>query len=153
MLTDNARPISGSTLNTNEVGINVFVDPTRDNKTLSVARDNIMFGINHNNITGKRWLRIAGGVVSNTSGYKLPRNATITAMTVQTENIVDEGRFNIRTNNQMVNLHTAILTASKDIIEDELNIDVDKGDYIQMFLSVLVGQVDYPVVNIEIAWR
>lgn len=153
MLTDNTYQGGDTTLITNDEGVNLFIDPTRDNKELSISRDNILFGINHKNIIGKRWMKLASGVVSISSGYKVPRNATITAMTIQTQNIVDEARFNIRTNNQIENLHTANLTISKDLIEDSLNIDINKGDYIQLFLSVLVGQVDYPVVNVEIAWR
>jgi len=153
MLTDNTYQGGDTSLVINDEGINVFIDPTRNNKELSISRDNILFGINHKDITGKRWMKLSSGVVSISSGYKVPRNATITAMTIQTQNNVDEARFNIRTNNQIENLHTANLTSSKDLIEDNLNIDIYKGDYIQLFLSVLVGKVDYPVVNVEIAWR
>jgi hypothetical protein len=152
MLTDNARPAGGSSVLINEDGINVIYDPTRE-KTLSVFRDNVMFGIDHKNIVGKRWMRLAGKVNSVSSGYKLPRDGVITAITIQSENIVEEARINIRTNNQIENLHTANLTTTKDLIEDNLNIDINKGDYIQLFLSVLVGSISYPVVNVEIAWR
>jgi len=156
MLRDIIRPNSGSstgiTLTQNSDGIILFEDSTRS-KTLSVTRENLSFGINHKNITGKRWLRLTSKINSNVHGYKVLRNSTITAISIQTQNTVINSRFNIRINNLPTNLHTVNLIGGSNIIEDNLNYDINKGDYIQLFLSVLTGNVDYPIVLIEYACR
>jgi len=156
MLRDIIRPNTSSptgiNLTQNSDGIILFEDSTRS-KTLSVTRENLSFGINHKNITGKRWLRLTSKINSNVHGYKVLRNSTITAISIQTQNTVINSRFNIRINNSTSNLHTVNLIGGSNIIEDNLNYDINKGDYIQLFLSVLTGNVDYPIVLIEYACR
>jgi len=154
MLRDIIRPntSSGITLSQNSDGIILFEDTSRS-KTLSVTRENLSFGINHKNITGKRWLRLTSKINSNVHGYKVLRNSTITAISIQTQNTVINSRFNIRINGSASNLHTVNLVGGSNIIEDNLNYDINKGDYIQLFLSVLTGNVDYPIVLIEYACR
>jgi hypothetical protein len=120
---------------------------------LSVARENLTFGVDHKNVSGKRWLKTTGNVVSSITGYKIPRDATITAITIETQNIVIDGRFNIRTNGSNTNIHTTQLSSEIEKIEDNLNYNINKGDYVQVFLWVVSGDVDYPVVTIEMAWR
>lgn len=149
MLRDNIRTIN---LSFNSQGIVQYYDVGRD-KLLSVDRENFAFGIDHRNIVGKRWLKIVGSVKSNMSGYKIPRNATITAITVQTKNNVTEARFNIRVNGSPSDTYTSILSNNNETINNNLNIDINQGDYLQVFMSVLVGNVDFPVVNVEMAWR
>ena len=139
-------------LEQNDDGIILFYDTTR-NKTLSITRKNLSFGINHKNITGKRWLRLTSKINSNVHGYKVLRNSTITAISIQTQNNVINSRFNLRINGSASNLHTINLSGVSNIIEDNLNYDINKGDYIQIFLSVLSGNIDYPIVLIEYADR
>ena len=156
MLRDIIRPGTGSSsgivFTQNSDGIILFEDTSRS-KTLSITRENLAFGINHKNITGKRWLRLTSKINSNVHGYKVLRNSTITAISIQTQNTVINSRFNIRINGSPINLHTINLVATSNIIEDNLNYDINKGDYIQVFLSVLTGNVDYPIVLIEYASR
>ena len=149
MLTDNIRPLY---LIPSNDGILKFFDSSRS-KTLSVSRETLSFGINHRDISGKRWMNMTGKVNSLTTGYKILRDATITSITVQTQNIITEARFNIRVNGVDTNLHTSTISSAKGIIEDNLNYDINKGDYLQLFMSVLIGNVDFPIVMIEIAWR
>lgn len=156
MLRDIIRPSIGSSsdipLTQNVNGILYFEDTTRG-KVLSVARENLTFGINHRDVSGKRWLKTTGNVVSSITGYKVPRDATITAITIETQNVVVDGRFNIRTNSSASNIHTTQLLSVSEKIEDNLNYNINKGDYVQVFLWVVSGDVDYPVVTIEMAWR
>jgi hypothetical protein len=150
MLRDIIRP--GTPLIQNVDGILMFEDSTR-NKVLSVTRENLSFGIDHRNISGKRWLKTSGNVVSSLVGYKIPRDATITSITIETQNIVTDARFNIRKNNSISNIHTTNLLLESEIIEDNLNYNINKGDYLQLYLWVVSGNVDYPVVTVELAWR
>lgn len=149
MLRDNIRSIN---LSLNSEGIVQCYDINRG-KVLSVSRETFTFGINHRNIIGKRWLNLTGNVNSSMTGYKLPRDATITSMTVQTRNIVNNARFNLRKNSLISNIHTSSLVGVNEIIEDNLNYDVNQGDYLQLFLSVIGGNVDYPIVTVELAWK
>lgn len=157
MLRDIIRPSSGSptgiSLTQNSDGIILFGDTTRGGKVLSVTRENISFGVNHRNISGKRWLKTTGSVVSTSTGYKIPRDAVITSITIETENIVTDARFNIRRNSLTSNIHTSTLQIASEIIEDNLNYNINKGDYLQLFLWVVSGNVDFPVISIELAWR
>jgi len=150
MLRDITRPNINLTSTNN--GIIQFYDYTRD-KLLSVNRETMSFGIDHRNITGKRWLRVNDKINTYVSGYKIIRNATITAISIHTQNIVDEARFSIRLNNSTTNIHTSSISASQDIIEDNLNYNINKDDFLQLFMSVLSGDVDFPIVTVEIAWR
>lgn len=158
MLRDITRPTissgggTGLNIYQNSQGIVLFRDSSR-NKDLSIDRETFSFGIDHRNITGKRWMKLIGSVIASTSGYKVPRDATITSMTVQSQNNIIQGRFNIRKNNSATNVYTGIITSNNEFINNNLNIDINGGDYIQLFMSILSGNVDFPVVTIEIAWR
>jgi len=149
MLRDNIRSIN---LSVNNEGIIQYYDINRG-KILSVAREFFSFGIDHRNVIGKRWMKIVGSVKSSTSGYKMPRDATITSLTAQSQNNVIEARFNIRVNGNISDIYTASMSSTNEIIVNNLNIDINQSDYVQLFLSVLVGNIDFPTANIEIAWR
>jgi len=61
--------------------------------------------------------------------------------------------FEIKKNNAISAIHTMSLTNVSEQINDNLNIDVNLGDYIQTKLLVNSGNVDYPLLYLEIAWR
>ena len=65
-------------------GILLFYDYSRS-KFLSTLRESLSFGINHRNISANQWLFLTGKIPSNVVGYKIPRDATITAITIQTK--------------------------------------------------------------------
>ncbi len=150
MLRDIAVPIPKFKQDIN--GILLFYDNSRS-KYLSTSREPLTFGIDHKSINKNRWMMATATVNTNVVGYKIPRNATITSLTVQTQNNVINCSFYIMKNNT-----TAIQTSiplnnetSKSL--DNLNIDIDANDWIQSILIVNSGQVDYPVLSIELAWR
>ncbi len=154
MLRDIVRPGSGSSgidFTQNSDGIILFLDTTRG-KTISVARENLTFGIKHKNISGSRWLQTTGNIPTNILGYKIPRNGTITAATAQTQNL-SNCDFEIKRNNNIIILHTLNLINVVEKIDDNLNIDVNQGDFLQVELLTNSGDVDYPLIFLEIAWR
>jgi len=155
MLRDIIRPNSdsptGIALTQNSEGIILFEDTSRS-KTLSITRENLAFGIKHSNISGERWLQTTSNIPTNILGYKIPRNGTITAITVQTQNMANCA-FEIKKNNAISAIHTMSLSNVSEQINDNLNIDVNLGDYIQTKLLVNSGNVDYPLLYLEIAWR
>jgi len=132
-------------------GIVYYYDSIR-NKWLSASREVILFNINHKNLSNDRWMAI-GEMPSNISGYKLPRNGTITAITVQTNSPSANGVFKIRKNNMSTDLCSASLFNEPGKVVDNLNINIDEGDWLQSLMSVNSGNVNYPVVSLEISWR
>jgi hypothetical protein len=150
MLRDITRP--NIPLIQSEDGILLFQDTTR-NKILSVTRENISFGIKNKNITGTRWLQTIANIPSNILGYKIPRNGTITAVIVQTQNS-SNCMFEIKKNNVMLSsLYTCSLVNNIEQINDNLNIDINEGDFLQSLVTVNSSNVDYPLIFLEIAWR
>lgn len=149
MLRDITRPNINLVQNTN--GIVQFYDTLR-NKMLSVTRENLTFGIKHKSIVGKRWMQIVGNIPTNILGYRLPRDATITALTVQTQNS-SNCDFVIKKNNLPTAIQTTTMVNMDSRTIDDLNIDLDSGDFLQIELSVFANSVDYPVIFLEIAWR
>jgi len=149
MLRDIVRPNINLVQNTD--GVVLFFDTTR-NKMVSITRENLTFGIKHNNISGERWLQTTSNIPTNILGYKIPRDGTITAITVQTQNMANCA-FETKKNNAISAIHTMSLSNELEQINDNLNIDVNLGDYIQTKLLVNSGNVDYPLLYLEIAWR
>lgn len=152
MLRDNIRPGSSDSGLTQDVnGILLFYDNSRS-KNLSVTRESLTYGVDHKNISGDRWLQLTGQIPTNILGYKVPRNGTITAITVQTQNIAT-CNFYIRKNNSVTNIYTSSLVGVSNKVDDNLNVDINQGDFLQTLLSVGGGVVDYPILLLEIAWR
>ena len=132
-------------------GILQLFDSSRS-QWLSVTRSNIYFGINHSNVSCNRWFDSIASVGSNTSSYRIPRNCTITSITIQSQNIAN-AEIGIRKNNITTDITNIPLSHESGKTLDNLNIELNQNDNIQVFLHVNTGNIDYPVVNIELAWR
>lgn len=132
-------------------GVLLFFDNSRS-KFLSTTRQTYKFGIDHRSISNNRWLHAVNKIGTNVTGYRIPRNATITAITIQSQNITGTSTFNIRRNDNLTNISsTALSTAG--ITSDDLNVDIDKDDWLQLFMTVSSGNISYPLFVLELAWR
>ena len=152
MLRDNVQPLS-IPMKQDANGILLFLDRSRS-KYLSTSREVFTFGINHKNLSAIMWLMATGRVRTITTGYKIPRNATITSVTVQTTNTVTNASFNILRNNTTVPpLTTLTLLGQVSASVDNLNININKDDWLQCRLIPVAGVVNYPLVVLELAWR
>lgn len=132
-------------------GILLFYDNNRS-KYLSTSRENITFGIDGKNINIDRWLRAVDGIPTNNTGFKIPRNGTIVAGTIQCKNSAN-CIFHIRKNNNVSDIATLTLNGNSGIIDNNLNIDVNVNDWIQLYMTVQSDKVDYPLFSLELAWR
>jgi len=141
----------GTTFNQTSDGILLFFDTGRT-KWLSTSRENIVFGINHKNLTDERYMFLSGKVVTSSTGLRVPRNATITSISVQTKNLAI-GTFRVRRNDVVTDLTTLTLASEQGKSQDNLSIDINKDDWIQVIMSPGAGQIDFPVLNLELAWR
>jgi hypothetical protein len=82
----------------------------------------------------------------------MPRDSVITGLSAKTENLSD-CVFRIRKNGVLTDITSLTFSGQTTGSINSLNINLDAGDYIQCFLEVTSGNVDYPIVNIEVAAR
>jgi len=151
MLRDTVRKSGGgTTFNQTSDGILLFYDTNRT-KWLSTSREVFSFGIDHRNITSERYMETVG-VITSSTGIRIPRNASITSIAVQTSNVAT-GVFRIRKNDVVTDIATLSLTSEQGKTQDNLSLDIDKDDWIQVLASPGAGQIDFPVLTLEIAWR
>ena len=133
-------------------GIIMFYDSTRD-KWLSNARQNLTFGIDNKNISHDRWMKMTGGVYSNSTGYRLPREATITSISAESKLIINDSVFEIRKNRNASSIVTLDVIGATGDEKTLLDIDLNAGDFLQAFLNIRSGTVDYPELFVEFCWR
>lgn len=130
-------------------GILYFYDESRD-KWLSEG-PSFLFGLNHRKIGPLRYLKTDGGVLTNNSGYRIPRNATITGVTVQFKTSAS-GTFQILVFRGLAEILVYQFSVSGNIGDSfETDIDLDADDVLRA--KITSGEVDYPVISAEIYWR
>lgn len=126
--------------------ISYILDPIRG-KYLSTARPQqtfSYFGMNQKS----RYLKI-GEVVGVGNGWLMMRKATITGLTIKARNNVNF-TIEIRKNDNPALLWSINANAGQGI-SDMLDIDVEKGDFLQLFINGTA--IDHPVAHLELAWR
>ncbi len=134
-----------------ENGVLYYWDVSR-NKWVSTFRETLSFTHNRRNIPVNMWLRIQGKIPSNLNGYNIIRNSIITSISARGQNL-SNAVFIFRKNGIPTNIVSLTLTNEKSKTQDFLNINLDAGDYIQCFMEVNSGKVNYPIADVEIAAR
>lgn len=112
-----------------------------------------VFSWGNNGATDNEYLEYATTNASN-SGAKIPVNATIVAVTIQTAtSSTDNARqFTIRKNNpsvDVVHFTTATFTYNSILV----NTDVNAGDFLQVFVNNEFNEVNSPIVTLWLKWR
>ena len=153
MLRDNFQPDYGNSEKflQNGNGVLTYFDSSR-NLWLSVNRDTLIFGINHDMISGKRFMSMISGA-SNNSGYVAFRTGIITAISANCKESVNT-YFRIIKNNDLV--HDYLNLYLNDQISnsiDNLTVNFANSDVLQCLIDVDPGSyVSYPTIQLEIAW-
>ncbi len=130
-------------------GMLYIYDSTRS-KWLSVHRDVLVFGRRRG--VRNQYLNFAvGNLSSNNSGYRIPRNATIVAMTGQLD-ANGTCTMHIRRNDTATNISSLTITSANGARDISTNIDINVNDFLQSYLSSSANVQD-PVFMIEIAYR
>jgi len=130
-------------------GIPYVYDGTRS-KFLSIARMLVTFG--RKGPTKDQYLNFyAGNLVSNNSGLRIPRNATIISLSGQLD-VSGSCNFRIRKNDVGSNITTLTLSSTLGNGDITINVDLSSGDYLQSYLDC-VSTVTDPVLIVELAWR
>lgn len=155
-IANNITVISGSSTTTISgvvtvtSGIGYINDSIRGGKALSVTRPVFSFG----------WNGLADGNYLNAStsnnastGYPMVRPATITAISAWFPSGPANKQFEVRKNGVATSIKTLLISAGSMVTNDAEDIDLNKGDYLQVFVSSALTGASDPVVNIEVAWR
>ena len=145
MLRDTLQPVPLKQVN----GILYLYDSSRS-KWISTLRQVVGFGINHKNVKSPRWMGLIGKVKTPYSGYRIPRDGVITAVTVQLSQN-GSATFQIRKNSSSI-IHTLTLSSQNGLTQDSLDIEINSGDYLQCRVMPSPS-VSYPIVMVEISWR
>jgi len=99
------------------------------------------------------YLRLPSGQPSNLTGYRIPRAATITAISAQTKEN-ETWILRIRKNDSVANILSLALNNTNGKHDITVDVDLDEGDRIQFYAdtTAFLGIRD-PFAWIEIAWR
>ena len=118
-------------------------------KWLSVDRTMIGWGRKSNKVTND-YLRQIDGTDSDKTGWRMIRNGTITAITVQGD-ANQTYSIQIRKNNVATAIATLTVTNAQGNHSTTINTDFDEGDFLQCYLNG--NSIDFPQVLIETTWR
>jgi hypothetical protein len=128
----------------------IFIYDTERDKWLSVSRESVAFGIKNKNIMNDRWMCMAGDVQSISSGYRLYRDLTITAISFQNKEMAN---CVIELKCDGLTLYTLTLNSQTGKAVDNLDINLDGSDCLHVFLKIISGTVSFPELMVEISWR
>jgi len=128
-------------------GILYAYDDSRS-KWLSVDRNEISWARNYS-LTTNEYLRAHSSPSSN-NGYRMIRDATITAIAAQT-NASGSWSLLILKNDGVVSIAFITLSSETGKHATNINVDVDEGDFIQAYC--LGSNINHPLGSIEFAWR
>ncbi len=150
MLINTFNPIQKIEQDSN--GILLMYDTSRSN-WIGVSRSNFYFGLNHNKIRFDSWMNVISSVPTNNNGYKIPRNGIITSITIQSKKL-GTAIFEILRNSDQTSITTISLTNEISKTIDNLNIELNKDDFIQCYIKPDFNDfIDFPLLNLELAWR
>jgi len=128
-------------------GYPVYIDPTRGNKTLTIARNTFAGGKR-----GKAknvLLFTEDGVNLQKTGIRMARKGTITMVSVENSK-TNTFTLRVRKNGSVTNLTSLAVTAGLGNQDVSTNIDFSQGDLLQFYIE---GTANDPHTWIEVAWR
>ena len=124
--------------------------PIEDDEFLTINRARFGFGKNGN--TSGAYLRVEGAASTQT-GHVMMRDARLTGIAIYYPSGASDKRIQIRRNGAATSL--AEFQAFEDVvfIQDDLAIDLNKGDRVQAFVTSSGQSVSDPNVWCEVGWR
>lgn len=128
-------------------GIVYYWDLERS-KWISVFRETFFFNYNNKNIFNTIWLRKKDNLPSNIIGYLVNRNSIITSISSSCKESLNTNFIIYKKN---INIYSLDLENKNYKVDDNLDIDVEKGDDIKCLMEVENGYINYPTVSVEIA--
>ena len=126
-----------------------YIDTTRGSKELSVDSHTLVFS--ERRLNDNDWIQI-GQVTDASAGFPVPRDATITGVSVFSEN--NPGGKEINLFSDATDRGTvATISAAGTIIDNSLNLDVTKGQKIRLRAGTTGGAANDVVITVSLQWR
>jgi hypothetical protein len=124
-----------------------------DNRSKWLSAGRVVFMAGRSGRIKNGFLRTVDGQVTNLTGYRMPRDATITTISVQTRTS-ETWTLHIRKNGTDTNILSVPIIASTGAHDTLIDVDLDEGDRIHFFAetTTLFGIKD-PIAWIEVAWK
>jgi len=120
-------------------------------KWLSMDRQMITFG--RRGLSKDQYLNYYGGTLpSNSSGLRIIRDACITGLSAQIKDI-GTCSFHIRKNNSHLTVAQFDVITDFGDENDSIDININKGDFLQCYFDTAMSVVKDPIIIIELAWR
>jgi len=129
-------------------GYPTFEDGLRGNKILSIAR-NTFHAAKKGRSRNVYLQQVGAGVAGTKAAYRMPRDGTITAISVQNSK-TNTFTLMIRKNNDVTNLASVPVVAELGAHDKLVNVNFVEGDQLQFYID---GLSNDPVAWIEVAWR
>ena len=124
-------------------------DDTRT-KFLSVDRQHVLA---HKKGAAKNiYLRVGDGIASSQTGIRMIRNATIVGLAAQTDTS-ETWTLEVRKNGAAAVIASLAITAAQGDQDTTIDVNVDQGDELQFYANVPSGNVQSPVVTVQLASR
>jgi hypothetical protein len=100
-----------------------------------------------------KYLLVVDGQALNLSGWRIPRDATLTAISAQTRSAFT-WTLRVRKNGSPTNIASLVMTAAAGAHDTSIDVDLDEGDQLQLYAETtsFFGVKD-PLVWVEVAWR
>ncbi len=127
----------------------MYIYDSGRSKFLSTTRQYMNAGRNHP-AASNLYLRIYDGLPTSVTGYRVLRNATITAIWAQAD-ASSTWTFEVRKNSSVTVITSVGMTAVQGNSATNINIDITAGDELQFFCNGT--SINTPLGGIEIAWR
>jgi hypothetical protein len=127
-------------------GVPMLTDPLR-NKLLSVARPSFLFN-SFGQVVKNRYLKVGEVPTQSQQGVLITRDATITGISVKSRS-TGAWTAEVRKNGGTAAIITQSVSSGEGL-NDIIDIDLDAGDHVQMFVN---GTASHIIASLEIAWR
>lgn len=131
-------------------GIGYISDLTRGGKYLSLSRQN--YAYSRSGARDNGYLDVQQ-IAQVDAGWVIPRKGTIVAITSFWISGVNGKSLEIHRNNSATVLHSHVGDAGVPNYENTLNVDLNAGDKLRVFVSAAGGSITNTNVIVEVAWR
>lgn len=131
-------------------GITYTYDMERS-RWVSLSRETFWFSVDHSNV-GSRWMNYNCKVPSNVNGQLITRDSVITAVHVLCGDTAT-ANFSVKNALDTSLIYLLSLVGNRSKVVDNLNIELEAGDILQVYLDVPGAKIDYPVMGIEVGFR
>jgi predicted small secreted protein len=128
-------------------GYPVYNDPTRANKTLTIARNT--FSAGKSGKVKNAYIFTEDGVNTQKTGIRMARKGTITMISVENSKS-NTFTLRVRKNGSVTNLASVAIVAGIGAHDVAVDLNFNQGDLLQLYID---GTANDPHAWIEVAWR